>query len=123
MPYSSKILRTGGGVFIGWNLTEQLTIQSAKVTIIDKLITGCGEILEEIKGNFDFIECDVNNESKLKQIIEEIEIVFHQAALPSVPRSSENPSETHEARVNGTFNLLLISTAAGVRPFIYVVSS
>jgi len=123
MSYTSKILVTGGAGFIGSNLAEELIKQGAKVTIIDNFITGFRENLEEIKGDFDFIECDVNNESKLKQIIEEIEIVFHQAALPSVPRSIENPSETHEACVNGTFNLLLKSREAGVRRFIYAASS
>ena len=123
MSYTSKILVTGGAGFIGSNLAEELIKQGAKVTIIDNFITGFRENLEEIKGDFDFIECDVNNESKLKQIIEEIEIVFHQAALPSVPRSIENPSETHEACVNGTFNLLLKSKEAGVRRFIYAASS
>lgn len=123
MSYTSKILVTGGAGFIGSNLAEELIKQGAKVTIIDNFITGFRENLEEIKGDFDFIECDVNNESKLKQIIEETEIVFHQAALPSVPRSIENPSETHEACVNGTFNLLLKSKEAGVRRFIYAASS
>jgi len=123
MSYTSKILVTGGAGFIGSNLAEELIKQGAKVTIIDNFITGFRENLEEIKGDFDFIECDVNNESKLKQIIEKTEIVFHQAALPSVPRSIENPSETHEACVNGTFNLLLKSKEAGVRRFIYAASS
>ena len=123
MSYTSKILVTGGAGFIGSNLAEELIEQGAKVTIIDNFITGFRENLEEIKGDFDFIECDVNNESKLKQIIEKTEIVFHQAAPPSVPRSIENPSETHEACVNGTFNLLLKSKEAGVRRFIYAASS
>ena len=93
------------------------------MTIIDNLTTGYRENLEEIAGDFDFIEGDLNDDTALLPAIEGTEIVFHQAALPSVPRSVENPLDTHQACVNGTFNLLLKSRDAGVKRLIYAASS
>ncbi|MDQ3373464.1 MAG: SDR family oxidoreductase [Acidobacteriota bacterium] len=123
MSYTSKILVTGGAGFIGSNLTEELVKRGAKVTVIDNLVTGFRENLEEIKGDFDFIEGDINNDNKLKQAVEGAEVIFHQAALPSVPRSVENPLETHEACVNGTFKVLLKAKEANVRRVVYAASS
>lgn len=123
MNLTTNVLVTGGAGFIGSNLAEELIKQGAKVKIIDSLITGFRENLEEIRGDFDFIEGDLNDEKCLKQAVEGVEIVFHQAALPSVPRSVDDPLETHEACVNGTFNLLLKSKEAGVRRVVYAASS
>ena len=123
MALTTKVLVTGGAGFIGSNLADELIKQGAKVSIIDNLVTGFRENLEEIAGDFEFIEGDLNDDSKLKQALEDVEIVFHQAALPSVPRSVENPADTHEACVNATFNLLLKSKDAGVRRLIYAASS
>ena len=119
----SKVLVTGGAGFIGSNLADELIKQGAKVTIIDSLITGFRENLDEISGNFDFIEGDLNDIAKIEKALQDVEIVFHQAALPSVPRSVDNPLETHQACVNGTFNLLLKSKEAGVRRVVYAASS
>lgn len=123
MSLTTKVLVTGGAGFIGSNLTEELLKQGAKVIVLDNLITGFKENLEEIKGDFDFIEGDINDDDKLRKSLEGVEIVFHQAALPSVPRSVEDPVETHQACVNGTFNLLLKSKESGVRRVIYAASS
>lgn len=123
MSLTSKVLVTGGAGFIGSNLADALIKQGARVTILDSLITGFRENLEEIKGDFEFIEGDLNNDEKLRAALEGIEIVFHQAALPSVPRSIDNPVETHQACVDGTFNLLLKSKEMGVRRVVYAASS
>ena len=123
MKLTTTVLVTGGAGFIGSNLAEELIKQGAKVKIIDSLITGFRENLEEINGDFDFIEGDLNDLNALQKALEGVEIVFHQAALPSVPRSVDNPLETHEACVNGTFNLLLKSKEAGVKRLIYAASS
>ncbi len=123
MSLTSTVLVTGGAGFIGSNLADGLIEQGAKVKIIDNLSTGFRENLEEIKGDFDFIEGDLNDDASLQKALESVEIVFHQAALPSVPRSVENPAETHEACINGTFNLLLKSKESGVRRFVYAASS
>jgi nucleoside-diphosphate-sugar epimerase len=123
MSLTSKFLVTGGAGFIGSNLADELLRQGAKVVILDNFLTGFRENLDEIRGDFDFIEGDINDEKKLKQAVAGVETVFHQAALPSVPRSVENPRETHEACVNGTFNLLLQAKENNVRRVIYAASS
>jgi nucleoside-diphosphate-sugar epimerase len=123
MAITTKVLVTGGAGFIGSNLADELIKQGAKVVVIDNLVTGFRENLEEIKGNFEFIEGDLNDDEALRKSLENVEIVFHQAALPSVPRSVENPQETHEACVNGTFNLLVKAIDAGAKRLIYAASS
>lgn len=123
MSLTSKFLITGGAGFIGSNIADELLRQGAKVVILDNFLTGFRENLEEINGDFDFIEGDINDEKKLKQAVAGVETVFHQAALPSVPRSVENPQETHQACVNGTFNLLLQAKENNVRRVIYAASS
>ncbi len=123
MSLTTKVLVTGGAGFIGSNLADGLIQQGAKVKIIDNLITGFRENLNEIEGDFDFIEGDLNDDSSLKKALEEVEIVFHQAAVPSVPRSVDNPAETHDACINGTFNLLLKAKEAGVKRVVYAASS
>lgn len=123
MSITTKVLVTGGAGFIGSNLADGLISEGAKVVIIDNFVTGFRENLEEIKGDFDFIEGDINDDSALQKALQDVEMVFHQAALPSVPRSVENPAETHQACVNGTFNLLLNSKNTGVRRFVYAASS
>src|SRR5687767_8361022 len=123
MSITTRVLVTGGAGFIGSNLADELLRQGAKVRIIDNLITGARENLEEITGDFDFIEADLNDDAALRTAISDVEIVFHLAALPSVPRSVENPSATHEACVNATFNVLVKAKDAGVRRVIYAASS
>ena len=123
MSLTTKVLVTGGAGFIGSNLADELIRQGAKVSILDNLITGFRENLEEIKGDFDFVEGDINDDAAVKRAIENVEIIFHQAALPSVPRSVENPFETHRACVDGTFNLLLKAKENNVRRVVYAASS
>ncbi len=123
MALTSKVLVTGGAGFIGSNLADELIRQGAKVTIIDNLVTGFQENLDEIKGEFEFIEGDINDDAALSKAIDGCEIVFHEAALPSVPRSVDDPGETHEACVNGTLKLLIKSKDVGVKRVIYAASS
>lgn len=123
MSLTTNILVTGGAGFIGSNLADELIGQGAKVKIIDDLSTGFRENLEEIKGDFEFIEGSLNDSEKLKSAVKNVEIIFHQAALPSVPRSVENPEATHEACVNATFNLLNAAKENNVKRLIYAASS
>src|SRR2546423_12990389 len=101
MASTPTVLVTGGAGFIGSNLTEELIRQGAIVRLIDDLSTGFAENLEEIEGNFDFIKGDICDDVDLAKAIEDVEIIFHQAALPSVPRSVEDPVETHRVCVDG----------------------
>jgi nucleoside-diphosphate-sugar epimerase len=123
MSLTTRVLVTGGAGFIGSNLADELIRQGASVRIIDNFVSGYRENLEEISGDFDFVEGDLNDDQALARAIEGAEIVFHQAALPSVPRSVDNPRETHQACVNGTFNLLVKAKDSGVRRVIYAASS
>ena len=123
MSLTTKCLVTGGAGFIGSNLADELIKQGAKVTIIDNFVTGFRENLEEIKGDFEFVEGDLNDDKSLIKSLEGVEVVFHQAALPSVPRSVENPAETHQACVNATFNLLLKAKENDVKRVVYAASS
>lgn len=123
MSLSLKVLVTGGAGFIGSNLADELIRQGARVSIIDDLSTGFRENLDEINGDFEFIEGDINDSLKVKKAIDGIDVIFHEAALPSVPRSVDNPVETHHVCVNGTFNLLNHAREAGVRRFVYAASS
>lgn len=123
MAITSKVLVTGGAGFIGSNLADELIRQGARVVIMDDFSTGFKENLEEIHGNFEFIEGDINDEDSVAKAIDDVEVVFHQAALPSVPRSVDDPVETHRVCVDGTFNLLNKARNAGVKRFIYAASS
>src|SRR5688572_9317096 len=123
MSTTTKVLVTGGAGFIGSNLTEELIRQGARVNVIDNFVTGFRENLEEISGDFDLIEGDINDDEALDRALDGVEIVFHEAALPSVPRSVDDPSETHKVCVNGTFNLLVKARDIGVRRVVYAASS
>jgi nucleoside-diphosphate-sugar epimerase len=123
MSITPQVLVTGGAGFIGSNLAEELIRRGALVRIIDDFTTGFRENLEEINGDFDLIEADITDETAVAKAVEGCEVVFHEAALPSVPRSVEDPVETNRVCVNGTLNLLLRSRDAGVRRFVYAASS
>ncbi len=123
MALTPKVLVTGGAGFIGSNLAEALIDRGAKVSIVDNFVTGFRENLEEIRGSFDFIEADIADQEYAAKAVVGVDVIFHEAALPSVPRSVANPVETHQACVNGTFNLLVAAKETGVRRFIYAASS
>ena len=123
MAITTRALVTGGAGFIGSNLANELIRQGAKVRIIDNFVSGNRNNLEEIAGDFDFIEGDLNDDAALKPAISDVDVVFHEAALPSVPRSVDNPRETHQACVNATFNLLVNAKESGVRRVVYAASS
>jgi nucleoside-diphosphate-sugar epimerase len=123
MPTTERVLVTGGAGFIGSNLSQELIRRGAKVKIIDNLVTGHRSNLEEIGGDFEFIEGDLNDDAAVVPAVRDVDVVFHQAALPSVPRSVDNPAETHQACANATLNLLIKAKDAGVRRIIYAASS
>jgi nucleoside-diphosphate-sugar epimerase len=95
----------------------------ARVRVLDDLSTGHRENLEEIGGDFDFIEGSVADEALLNKILDGVEVIFHEAAIPSVPRSVEAPKQTHVASVDGTFSLLLAARDKRVRRVVYAASS
>ncbi len=123
MALSGIALVTGGAGFIGSHLAAALAASGAHVRVIDDLSTGYPENLAEIGGDVDFVQASVADESALKRALEGVELVFHEAAIPSVPRSVEDPRQTHIASVDSTFSLLLASREKKVRRIIYAASS
>ena len=123
MPLSGIALVTGGAGFIGSHIASGLLSSGARVRVIDDFSTGYRQNLEEIGRDVDFIEGSVADESTLRRGLQNVEIVFHQAAIPSVPRSVENPRQTHEACVEATFSLLMAAREMGVRRVVYAGSS
>jgi len=95
----------------------------ARVRVLDDLSTGHRENIEEIGGDLDFIEGSVADEALLKKVLDGVEVVFHEAAIPSVPRSVEEPRQTHIASVDGTFSLLVAARDNRVRRVVYAASS
>jgi UDP-N-acetylglucosamine/UDP-N-acetyl-alpha-D-glucosaminouronate 4-epimerase len=123
MALSGIALVTGGAGFIGSHIAEALAARGASVRVIDNLSTGHLENIEAIGAKVDFIRGDLADEATVRKVVEDVEIIFHEAALPSVPRSVANPRETHLACVDGTFNLLLAAKETRVRRLIYAASS
>lgn len=123
MPLSGIALVTGGAGFIGSHIAAALSASGTHVRILDDLSTGHRENIDEIDGDVDFIEGSVADEDLLNKVLEGVELIFHEAAIPSVPRSVEEPRQTHIASVDGTFSLLCAARAQGVRRVVYAASS
>lgn len=123
MPLTGIALVTGGAGFIGSHIASALASAGARLRIIDDLSTGYRDNVEEIRGEVDFIHASVADEKSLRKALEDVELVFHEAAIPSVPRSIENPRQTHIASVESTFSLLLASRDRKVRRIVYAASS
>ena len=123
MPLSGIALVTGGAGFIGSHIASALIAEGARVRILDDLSTGHRENLDEISGGIDFIQGSVADEELLNKALEGVELVFHEAAIPSVPRSVEEPRQTHIASVDGTFSLLVAARDQKVRRIVYAASS
>jgi nucleoside-diphosphate-sugar epimerase len=123
MALSGITLVTGGAGFIGSHIASALARDGARVRVLDDLSTGHRENIDEIGGDVDFIQGSVADEELLKKALEDVELVFHEAAIPSVPRSVEAPRQTHIASVDGTFSLLVTARERGVRRVVYAASS
>jgi UDP-N-acetylglucosamine/UDP-N-acetyl-alpha-D-glucosaminouronate 4-epimerase len=123
MPLTGKVLVTGGAGFIGSHIAAAFMADGAHVRVLDDLSTGHRENIEEIGGDIDFIQGSVADEQLLNKALEDVEVVFHEAAIPSVPRSVEAPRQTHIASVDGTFSLLVAARDNRVRRVVYAASS
>lgn len=110
-----RVLVTGGAGFIGSNLVTRLLEEGASVRVLDNLSTGRVENLNEVKDDIEFIQGDIRDADFLSKTLRGVEIVFHQATLPSVPRSVEDPLATHQVNATGTLVLLLSARKGGVK--------
>ncbi len=118
-----KCLVTGGAGFIGSHVAEHLVRGGHQVRVVDNLSTGDRANLAVLGDRAEFVEGDLTDPALCARVVRGVEVVWHLAALPSVPRSMLDPRGCHEHNVNATVNLLLAAREAGVRRLIYSSSS
>ena len=119
----SKYMVTGGAGFIGSHLVEHLLNENHEVVVVDNFETGYAENLAAFESSIDLREIDIRNAEAVMDAMQGVEYVFHQAALPSVPRSIDDPVESNEVNVNGTLNILVAARDAGVKRVVFAGSS
>lgn len=119
----SQCLVTGGAGFIGSHIVTRLLEMGCQVRVLDNLSTGSLTNLEHVASQVDVIEADICDATALRDAMQGVDYVFHQAALASVPMSIENPLESHRVCTTGTVNLLDAARKAKVRRVVYAGSS
>ena len=120
-----KALITGGAGFIGSHLAQSLCAQGAEVVVLDNLLLGKIENLAwKTPGDrLEFVEGDIADDSLVRRLLADCDWVFHQGALPSVPRSVQDPLTSHLHNVDGTLKLLLAARDCGVKRVLFASSS
>lgn len=118
-----RVLVTGGAGFIGSHLARRLVGEGHEVRVIDNFSTGSRANLAAIADSIELIEGDVQSYERIHNAVNGCEVVFHEAALPSVPRSIQDPLTSNAVNVIGTLNLLLASRDSGVRRVVFASSS
>jgi nucleoside-diphosphate-sugar epimerase len=119
----STYLITGGAGFIGSSIARALLARGDRVRIIDNFFSGKRENLAELTNEVELIEGDIRDESALARACSRVEVIFHEAAIPSVPRSLADPAASHEVNATGTLQVLQAARKAGVRRVVYAASS
>jgi UDP-glucose 4-epimerase len=117
------ILVTGGAGFIGSHLAAHLALLGHRVRILDNLATGHRSNVLALGDDVELVEGDIQSYERVHNAVAGCEVVFHQAALPSVPRSVQDPLTSNATNVTGTLNVLLASRDAGVRRVVFASSS
>jgi len=122
---NGRAVVTGGAGFIGSHLSELLLDRGYQVIVIDDLSTGKIENIEvsRKRENFEFAHGSITELKLLQELFQGVDYVFHEAAIPSVPRSIENPLASHETNITGTLNVLLAARDNNVKKVIYASSS
>lgn len=119
----SMAVVTGGGGFIGSHLARELVKRGWRVKVIDTFITGNRQNLADIMDSIELVETDIRDLESLKRQFKDAEYVFHQAALPSVPRSIADPILSNESNITGTLNVLVAARDMKVKRVVYAASS
>ncbi|MGE5141714.1 MAG: SDR family oxidoreductase [Rudaea sp.] len=119
----TNVLVTGGAGFIGSHLVEALVARGYRTRVLDNLATGHLENLSGVAKDVEFVRTDLRDFDAVCAAVRGVELVYHEAALPSVSRSVQNPRDSNEANVTGTLNLLTAARDAGVRRVIMAASS
>jgi nucleoside-diphosphate-sugar epimerase len=117
------VLVTGGGGFIGSHLAGRLASLGHSVRILDNFATGRRSNVLALAGEIELVEGDIQSYERVHNAVAGCEVVFHQAALPSVPRSVADPLTSNATNVTGTLNVLLAARDAGVRRVVFASSS
>jgi UDP-glucose 4-epimerase len=121
---TGKYVVTGGAGFIGSALVRGLLKTGAsEVVVIDNLLTGREKNLAEVRDRIRFHQADIRDFDAIAGIIKGADVVFHEAAIPSVPRSIDEPVPSHEVNIDGTFNVCRAAADGGVRRLVYAASS
>jgi len=123
MSRLDHVLVTGGAGFIGSHLVEALLDEGHRVRVIDDLATGRPENLAAVRDRIEWIEASLVDFDACRRAVEGINVVFHEAAIPSVPRSVAEPLLSHESGPTATLNILEASRRAGVRRVMFAASS
>lgn len=118
-----NVLVTGGAGFIGSNLVGRLVESGHRVRVLDNFTTGHRDNLEAFADDVEVVEGDIQSYERAHAAVRDIEVVFHEAAMPSVPRSVQDPLTSTAINVTGTLNVLLASRDAGVRRVVCASSS
>jgi UDP-glucose 4-epimerase len=118
-----KVCVTGGAGFIGSHLVEALVRHGASVTVIDDLSSGHESNLQPVRSNIRFVRGSILDESAMRSAVEGCDVIFHEAALCSVPRSVEQPALYAEVNTTGTLRVLEAARAAGIKRVVYAASS
>jgi len=116
-------LVTGGAGFIGSNMARFLLDKGQKVRVLDNFETGKRENLTEIAERIELIKGDIRDKDTVERAVKGADVIYHLAALGSVPRSMKDPATTHDVNVGGTFNVLLAARDAKVRRIVFASSS
>lgn len=119
----AQYLVTGAAGFIGSNICEELLRRGEQVRALDNLATGRKSNIEPFLDQIEFIQGDINDTQMLAEAMSGIDYVLHQAALPSVPRSVEDPLAAHEANATGTLKVLIAARDVGVKRVVFASSS
>lgn len=119
----AKYLVTGGAGFIGSHIVRRLLAQGDEVRVLDNFLTGSRDNLEDMIDGIELIEGDIRDAELMRDVMKNVQYCLHQAALPSVPRSVEDPATSNEINVAGTLNTLLAAKEMGVKRFVYASSS
>ena len=116
-------LVTGGAGFIGSHIVERLAREGHQVRVLDNFSSGHEANLDAFRSDVELIRGDIRDAQLVNDATEGVEVVFHEAALGSVPRSVADPVTTHEVNITGTLNVLLAARDAGVKRVVYASSS
>jgi UDP-N-acetylglucosamine 4-epimerase len=120
-----RVLVTGGAGFIGSSICHDLLERDNEVICLDNLATGKEENISDLKANphFKFINGDIREPEVCKRAVKGVDVVLHQAALGSVPRSITDPATTNAVNINGFLNMIIATRDAGIKRFVYASSS